>query len=45
MCVTAISVTSDNNYIVSGSVDKTVRIWSIESKSEISCMNGHTDAV
>ena len=44
-CIMSVAVTSDSKYIVSGSEDKTVRIWSIEEKKEIGCLNGHTETV
>jgi WD40 repeat protein len=32
-------------WIVSGSGDKTVRIWSVENKNQEAILTGHTDSV
>ena len=36
---------SDGSKIVSGSVDKTVRIWDAASGSPVGVLEGHTDKV
>ena len=43
--VTSISITSDDKYIVSGSCDKTVRIWRMHDKIQAGILEGHTDSV
>ena len=43
--VTSVMVSNDGKHMVSGSVDKTVRIWSMETGKQESSMYGHTDAV
>ena len=43
--VTSVMVSNDGKHMVSGSVDKTVRIWSMETGKQESSMSGHTDAV
>ncbi len=32
LAVTSVCITSDNNYIISGSADKSIKIWNIEGK-------------
>lgn len=39
--VNAVVVTNDGKYIVSGSSDNTIRIWSIESGAQIKVLEGH----
>ncbi len=35
------SISSDNNFIVSGSADKTIRVWERESGTQIQELKGH----
>ena len=39
--IMSVAITSDNQYIVSGSRDKTVRIWSITSNKQVSVFKDH----
>ena len=41
----AIAVSPDGKYIVSGSDDKTVKVWSLETGQEVRTLSGHTDSV
>ena len=43
--VTSVAISSDSKYIVSGSGDKTIKIWDIESGKEIKTLNGHSEGV
>ena len=43
--VTTVTKTRDNKYIVSGSDDKTIRIWNILQKTQESVLQGHTSSV
>ena len=43
--VRALAITSDNKYIISGSNDKSVRIWNIEVKKEEAFHKDHTGYV
>ena len=43
--VIALAIISDNKFIVSGSHDKTVRIWSLQYKTQDAILRGHTDHV
>ncbi|TFY51746.1 hypothetical protein EVG20_g10857 [Dentipellis fragilis] len=43
--VMSAAFSSDGKWIVSGSRDKTVRIWSVDSGTELQRMDGHTDSV
>ena len=43
--VSSVVVTSDNKYIVSGSWDKTIRIWNLLEKRQETVLQGHTDSV
>ncbi|KAF8381750.1 sel-10, partial [Pristionchus pacificus] len=38
-------VSSDGKYIVSGSTDRTVRVWSSETGKQLHCLGGHTSTV
>ena len=42
--ITCISITSDNKYIISGSNDKTVRIWNFQNKRH-NYFRGHNKEV
>ena len=43
--VTALAVTSDNKYVVSGSADKTIRIWNLSEKKQEAVLKGHLNEV
>ena len=43
--VTSIDHSPDGRFLVSGSSDKTVKVWSIEDKKEIATFIGHTQMV
>ncbi|MDZ8139915.1 MAG: WD40 repeat domain-containing protein, partial [Nostoc sp. DedQUE04] len=43
--VDAITVTSNGKYIISGSNDKTLKVWDLEIGKEISSFTGHTDKI
>ena len=43
--VTSIAVTSDNKYAVSGSLDKTIRIWNLLEKTQEFLLQGHSGGV
>ena len=43
--VRAVAVTPDGQHIISGSYDKTVKVWSVASKSLVSTCHGHTEGV
>ena len=43
--VTSIAISRDNNIIASGSKDNTVRLWDVETATEIHTYKGHTDNV
>ncbi|NJL22289.1 MAG: protein kinase [Leptolyngbyaceae cyanobacterium SM1_3_5] len=40
--VTAVAIASDNLHIASGSEDKTVRLWSVETGETIAVLKGHS---
>ena len=40
--VRTVAVTSDNKYLISGSNDKTIRIWNLLKKTQESVLQGHT---
>ena len=44
-CITILVVTSDNKYLVSGSMDTTVRIWRLHDKGQEAILTGHTSYV
>ena len=43
--VTSVAFSPDDKLIVSGSYDKTVRVWNVDSGQEMIKLNGHTDRV
>ena len=43
--VKSVAITSDNKYAVSGSFDKTVRIWNLQEKRQEAVLEGHTSHV
>jgi WD40 repeat protein len=43
--VTALAITSDTKYLVSGSSDKTLRVWNLETRSQETVLQGHMGAV
>ena len=43
--VTAIGFSADGTRIVTGSADKTARIWNVEKGKEVAALKEHTDAV
>ena len=43
--VSAVAVTNDNKYIVSGSNDNTIRVWNLKKKRQEFSLHGHTDGV
>ena len=43
--VTSVAVSSDGKYVVSGSEDKSVKIWSTETGDVVQSLTGHTDGV
>ncbi len=43
--VTSIAVTPDAKHIISGSFDKTIKVWDLESGKDILTLSGHADWV
>ena len=43
--VTSIAITSDSKQIISGSDDRTIRIWDIQTSRELNILRGHVDTV
>lgn len=43
--INCIALTSDNNYIISGSKDSTIKIWHIPSQSLVSTLQSHQSAI
>lgn len=43
--VNALAVTPDSNRLISGSNDKTIKVWSLETAKELFTLIGHTDWV
>ncbi len=43
--VNAIAISHDDQYVVSGSNDKTIKVWDIATGQEIRTLSGHTDSV
>ena len=38
-------MTSDNKYVISGSIDKTIRIWNLLETTQETVLNGHSSSV
>ena len=43
--VRTVAVTRDNKYIISGSEDKTIRIWNLLEKRQETVLQGHLNGV
>ncbi|KAI8619128.1 hypothetical protein BC830DRAFT_830605, partial [Chytriomyces sp. MP71] len=43
--VRAVAISTDGQFVVSGSGDKTVRIWNAETGAEVKRFEGHTDVI
>jgi len=41
----SVGFSNDNKYIVSGSIDQSVRMWSVENGEEMMKLEGHTSEV
>jgi WD40 repeat protein len=39
--VNSVIISSDNKFIVSGSIDKTIRVWDRESGTQLKKLKGH----
>jgi WD40 repeat protein len=43
--VNLVLFSSDGRYLASGSDDKTIKLWNVDSKREITTLKGHKDYV
>jgi WD40 repeat protein len=43
--VTSVTFSPDGRFALSGSDDRTVRLWNLESGKALYCFEGHTDGV
>ena len=43
--ISSIAISSDNKYIASGGMDKTVRIWNLQDKTQEAVLRGHNEEV
>ena len=43
--MTSVSITKDEDYVISGSFDATIKIWSFEKEGKIVSLTGHTETV
>ncbi|MEG3918101.1 WD40 repeat domain-containing protein [Microcoleus sp. T3_A4] len=43
--ITVLAVTTDNNRVISGSNDKTIRVWDLETGNLLSILSGHREEV
>jgi WD40 repeat protein len=41
----SVAFSPDSKYLASGSIDKTVKLWRIESQKEVTTLIGHSDRV
>jgi WD40 repeat protein len=42
--VNEVKITRDGRYALSPSGDKTVRLWDLQTRKELHCFTGHTEA-
>lgn len=43
--ISSLAISNDNRYLVSGSSDKTLRIWNLLEKNQLSICQGHTESI
>jgi WD40 repeat protein len=43
--VNSVAISSNNKYFVSGSGDKTVRLWNVEKRRQEAIFEGHTNDI
>jgi WD40 repeat protein len=43
--ITSIAFSPDSKYLASGSQDKTVKLWSVESQKEVTSLLGHNNKI
>jgi WD40 repeat protein len=43
--VRSLAFSPDGKYLVSGSTDKTVKLWRVESQKEVTTLQGHSKSV
>jgi WD40 repeat protein len=41
----SVAFSPDRKYLVSASVDKTLKLWSVESQKEVTTLQGHSKSV
>jgi WD40 repeat protein len=43
--VNSVAFSPDGKYLASGSQDKIVKLWSVQSQKEVTTLKGHSDSV